>query len=149
MYGFRKGCSTRLVTEALRQSLHLAVTWDRALYIISLDIATAFDDMQHDQITDSLLSLGIHPLLVHALLREYCQLKARVKIADADFSNFFSFRKGGRQGGVETPEVFNLMVESAAAAVSVRWKEKNYGFTVDDKAYISHLAWADNFFLLA
>eukprot|EP00973_Karenia_brevis_P071447 9925890-Karenia_brevis.AAC.1 len=105
--------------------------------------------MLHDQIADSLLALGVHPVLVLALAREYCQLKARVKIADADFSDFLPFRRGGRQGGVETPEVFNVMIESAAGAVVDTWRAKNYGFTLDDKAYISHLVWADNFFLLA
>eukprot|EP00973_Karenia_brevis_P006057 824479-Karenia_brevis.AAC.1 len=62
---------------------------------------------------------------------EYFDLIARVTLADADTTDYFPFSKGGRQGGVETPELFNIIVESAVVDVVEKWRAENYGFTLD------------------
>lgn len=149
IYGFRTGCSTALVTELLRQCLHLSAQWGKNVYIFSLDVQTAFDDMQHEVIFQSLLSRGVHAELVYALAQEYTDLRARVTVSDSDPSASFSFLRGGRQGGVETPEVFNMVVESALEQVIEKWRALKFGFTLDDRHFTTHAVWADNFFIVA
>ena len=126
VYGFRRGCCTGLVTELLRQSLHLAAQWAKPVYLMSLDIATAFDDMRHGQMAKSLIARGVHPNLVRAFMLEYLDLRARVKLADADPTDYFSYSKAGRQGGVETPELFNIMMEALASGLAVSWQERGF-----------------------
>ena len=77
-------------------------------------------------------------------MKEYVDLQARVKLADADVTDFFAYSKGGRQGGIETPEPFNLMMEATFADVVKDWKTKRYGFSLNDKDFVSHAVWADN-----
>lgn len=149
VYGFRRGSGTALVTELIRQALHLAVQWGRSVYVIPLDIAMAFDAMLHNEMAQALLHRGVHPCYVHALILEYLDLRARVKLADAEESDWFPYRKGGRQGGVETPEAFNLMLEDACSDLVEEWNRKQYGFTLDDQHFLNHAVWADNFFLFA
>ena len=149
VYGFRSGSCTGLVTELIRQALHLAVQWGKPVYVMSLDIATAFDDMLHGKIAEALCSRGVHPKLVYAILLEYLDLRARVKLADSDPTDYFHYSKAGRQGGVETPELFNLMMEGAASSIATSWTQRGFGFSLDGKHFITHAVWADNWFLFA
>ena len=149
VYGFRKGCCSGFVTELIRQALHLSKLWGKTLYVISADIATAFDDMKHPEMARSLLARGVHPRLVHAVMMEYMDLRARVKLADADPTDFFSYSKAGGQGGVETPEVFNIMMEALASPVVESWSQRGFGFTIDATNFVTHAVWADNWFLFA
>ena len=66
--------------------------------MIPMDIATAFDDLDHDVIFRSLLARGVHPALARALMLEYTDLRARVTLADAEPTDFFAFSSAGFQG---------------------------------------------------
>ena len=149
IYGFRQGCCPELVTEILRQLLFQGVKWNKPVYILSADIRTAFDDMGHARIFEALLARGVHPTIAKAIILEYLDLVARVNVADADPSGFFQISKGGRQGGVETPELFNLIVKAGISGVVQQWSESKFGFSLDGKSFISHCIWADNCFLIA
>ena len=74
---------------------------------------------------------------------------ARVQIGDADPTAFFNFFRGGRQGGVETREVFNLMMKSVCSELIESWESRCLGFTSDCLYFVTHAVWADNFFLIA
>eukprot|EP00973_Karenia_brevis_P072077 10012892-Karenia_brevis.AAC.1 len=149
VYGFRKHCSTALVSEVLRQSLHQAKVWGLELHIISCDISTAFDEIGHEVMLEAMLQQGVQPAVARAIVIEYINLRANVTVADAPTSTFFPFRRGGRQGGVETPELFNIIVEYALAEMIRDWTSRKLGFTLDERYYITHCVWADNFYLLA
>eukprot|EP00973_Karenia_brevis_P057731 8030581-Karenia_brevis.AAC.1 len=58
---------------------------------------------------EAMLGQGIHPVLAKAIVLEYTNLHASVTVADAPCSRYFPFQRGGRQGGVETPELFNIV----------------------------------------
>lgn len=149
VYGFRRGCCSGLVTELLRQCLHLAAQWAKPVYVMSLDIGTAFDDMRHGEMAKALNARGVHPNLVRAVMLEYLDLRVRVKLADADPTDYFSYSKAGRQGGVETPELFNIMMEALASALVASWRKRGFGFTLDGIHFVTHAVWADNWFLMA
>ena len=135
-----------MVTEMLRQALHLSVQWGKPLYIITCDVKIAFDDILHDVMADSMLQRGVHSALSHAFLLEYPDLRGRVKFADVDPTGFFECSKAGRQGGVETQHFFNIIMEAAASELVDSWKARNFGFSLDDVNFISHAVWADNLY---
>ena len=62
-------------------------------------------------------------------------------------SERFDLERGGKQGGVETPEEFNIMLEIALGDVLKKWDMSGYGFALDDDgSRINHVIWADNIF---
>ena len=96
-----------MAAEMLRQALHKARTWNKPLYIVSADIKTAFDAMRHSGMAEAQLSRGIHPGVVAAIMEEYRDLWAKISIMDMEPTDAFDFGRGGRQGGNETPQLFN------------------------------------------
>ena len=146
-YGFRPRCSTMLVTELIRQMLHKSRQWGRCLHIFSGDILTAFDALGHGEIYTGLLSNGANPLLIRAIMQEYYGLQATVQLLDAPTSDKFTYSRGGRQGGAETPELFRVVLDTILHPLVSSWKSKKYGFTIDDKHFITHAIWCDNVWL--
>ena len=59
--------------------------------------------------------------------------------------------KGGKQGGVETPELFNIMMEVIFADVFEKWCRCKCGFALNEEGTerLTHSIWADNIFILA
>eukprot|EP00973_Karenia_brevis_P038554 5319653-Karenia_brevis.AAC.1 len=115
-----------------------------------MDIEIAFDSMDHDMLARSLQSRGLHPLLIRALVREIRFMEGDMAITGVAISQRFRFQRGGKQGGVETPAEFNVMVETLMQPVVASWKERGYGFKFreEDEA-LTHLVWADNIFIVA
>ena len=59
--------------------------------------------------------------------------------------------RGGKQGGVESPEIFNAVLEWVLEPLVRNWLERGHGFRFDDDdgMLLTHLIWADNIFLLS
>ena len=110
---FRQGYSCEDIAAIVRQTLFIAYRWGLPLILGSADIATAFDTMEHETLGQSLLGRGAHPDLARALLREVSCMTCRVNFPCAGQSEAFPLEHGGKQGGVETPEEFNIMTEHA------------------------------------
>ena len=72
------------------------------------DIRTAFDEMMHGVLEQTLLW---HPLVVFNILRELSFVRARMKVPGCDVSDLYPFLRGGKQGGVDTPDLFNVVIE--------------------------------------
>ena len=148
--GFRHGFSCDDIAAIIMQTLFIAYRWGRPLVLGTADIATAFDTMEHASMQKALLGRGAHPDLVRAILREVSFMSGRISIQGAGMSNVFPFERGGKQGGVETPEVFNVMIEYALEPLVAHWEKKGFGFAFDDcERVLTHLIWADNIILFA
>ena len=114
-----------------------------------MDIAQAFDSLLHGLLDQALRARRVHPTLARALLQEYQDLRARVSVGDSGPSDWFPYTKGGRQGGAETPEVFNLVVEFLLEPVIEEWRQRGLGFTMGEHEPITHAVWADNFYVFS
>ena len=110
-YGFKAGLCCDNVTSILRPVLILAFRWGCKLLIGSLDVAIAFDSMDHELLVKGLLGRGLHPESVACLLRELSGMHADITIPGAGSTPRFPLERGGKQGGVETPDEFNLFIE--------------------------------------
>eukprot|EP00959_Pyramimonas_sp_CCMP1952_P394581 8267413-Pyramimonas_sp.AAC.1 len=69
--------------------------------------------MKHSEIDWALRRRGLRPQLSAALPNELVGPRAAVKMADANSSSYFPYERGGRRGGVETPDLFNALMEAA------------------------------------
>ena len=152
-YGFKIGRSCDDISAVVRQTLFLADRWGLPPVVGTADIATAFDCMTHSSICKCLLRRGMHPQLVRAILREVSGMSGKVFLPGAGLSEPCPFQRGGKQGGVETPEVFNIMMEYALEPSVASWKSRSFGFAFgevnDSPVRLTHLIWADNIILFA
>ena len=81
------------------------------LIIACQDVQTAFDDMSHELISESMLYRGVSKQLNAALMRELIGLKACMSLPAAGTTPPISYSKGGKQGGVETPEQWLALMD--------------------------------------
>ena len=69
-----------------------------------------------------------------------------IELPGAGHSECFPLEQGGKQGGVETPEVFNIMVEAALESTTLSWEQRGMGFHFPGHAHdtpITHLVWSE------
>ena len=116
----------------------------------SQDIEIAFDCMRHDPVSQTFASRGAHPTVVAAVLREMSGMLGTLSLPGMEASEEFDMQRGGKQGGVETPEVSNTVLEWALEPLARSWRERDMGFSFDDNSpALTHLLWADNIWIIA
>eukprot|EP00959_Pyramimonas_sp_CCMP1952_P323177 6762694-Pyramimonas_sp.AAC.1 len=108
-YGFKRGFRTSDITALMQQMIFNASSWGHNLYVSIQDVKFAFDSMDHDVLTQSLLHMGASHGMVGLLLQELHGLRGRFAIPGAGDTEFFNYERGGKQGGVETPDCWNAI----------------------------------------
>ena len=78
----------------------------------------------------------MRPEHVCCLVREFSGFWARLEVPTAGHTKWFPFTTDGKQGGVETPDEFNVFLESALTPVVVSWTRREFGFEVGDGARV-------------
>ena len=115
-----------------------------------MDIATAFDSMNHEVVVKALQSSGMKTDMILSLMAELSGCTARISIPGAGSSDDFPLERGGKQGGVETPDLFNILMEQIVSPLVSSWNGRGFGVFLDaGTPGITHALWADNIFLLA
>ena len=151
-YGFKQSCRTSNITALVRQLQYLAIGWGLPLLVALQDVELAFDSMQHELIATALQARGAAPSIVAAHLRELTGLNAVMTIPNAGDTNSFPYSKGGKQGGVETPDEWNAVIDFLEPLV-VSWTLREFGFRMDysdvDFKLVHHAVWCDNIILFA
>eukprot|EP00973_Karenia_brevis_P086357 11974497-Karenia_brevis.AAC.1 len=99
------------IQELLRRVLFLSHEWGPTAVVGSFDVATAFDSMDHDFMFEAMLGVGIPEHIVAALMRELLHVQADAEIKDITSVEAIGINKGGRQGGTETPNEWNWLME--------------------------------------
>ena len=150
-FGFKTGFNCDDVISILMETIAVAHQWGLNLVIGTLDIQIAFDSIKHECLANALIQRGLHPTMVRALLREVSHMTCRITLPGTDPSDSFEMHVGGKQGGVETSELFNAMIEHALEPLVIAWKRDRLGFCFgeSDDHPLSHLIWADNITLVA
>jgi len=150
-YGFRKGSSPDLVVGLIRQLQTVAAGFGHRLAMSIQDVATAFDDMDHEEIFRSLRSQGASFWAASNLIRELSGFKARLVIPTAGATSLFDFESGGKQGGIETPDEWNALLENTLASLARQWRQMGWGAKLDDAGNlrVAQVTWADNIFIFS
>ena len=95
------------------------------------------------------------PALVRkTILEELSDLRCVAVLPGTDRSSFCPYTRGGREGGVDTPSIFCLVVEERMDETVRDWNRRGVGFPLRDfdgvpRGYISHAVWADNIYMVA
>ena len=107
--GFEKGYAPDDAVALLREAIRKKVDDGKSMVVISGDTLIAFDTMCHKFIDIALESdLDIDTRI--ALMKQFYRKHAFLTIPGAGDTEHFPFTKGGWQGGINTPEVFNRVI---------------------------------------
>ena len=134
--------------------MHIAVTWGLPLVTALQDVQTAFDSMPHDAICSVMVGRGVSYNDVGLHLRELSGLRGQIRLPYVGGTSFFDFNRGGKQGGIETPDQWWVVIDHLLEPAVLRWCELGLGFQLcgDDGAtehLINHAIWADSVVLFA
>ena len=149
LVGFRPGMQCLDIVSFLVESLRKADEWREKLFVVSMDVASAFDSVSAQVLGNVLLERGATIISAAAAVRENLELSARPCLG---FTKSASFRLvvGMRQGGPRTPSGWNqvmvVLIEEllqlwAGRAPAVSWAPEWMPFEI--------LVWADNLFLVS
>eukprot|EP00973_Karenia_brevis_P046696 6478738-Karenia_brevis.AAC.1 len=73
-----------------------------------------------------MLKRGVPAALVAAVMAEYVDLRAEMAVSGVGSTEPFPFQKGGRQGGVETPSLFNIILDYMLEPLVDTWSVQGY-----------------------
>ena len=106
---FRPGMQCLDIVSLLVESLRKADEWGEKLFVVSMDVASAFDSVSAQVLGDVLLERGATTISAAAAVRENLELRARPCLG---FTKSASFRLdvGMRQGGPRTLSGWNQVM---------------------------------------
>eukprot|EP00973_Karenia_brevis_P039513 5453730-Karenia_brevis.AAC.1 len=85
-----------------------------------------------------MLSVGIAPHIAAALLQELVEVYADAEVHGVARVQNIRVNKGGRQGGTETPNMWNWLLEHVLKSLVETWNRSGYGFQYESGPLINH-----------
>ena len=137
------------IVSFLVESLRKADEWGEKLFVVSMDVATAFDSVSAQVLGDVLLVRGATITTVAAAVREKLDLSARPCMGNTK-SPPFRLEVGMRQGGPRTPSGWNQVMAVLIEELLLLWanKEPAVSWAPEWKPF-EILVWADNIYLVS
>lgn len=148
-YGFKLGRSTRDVTSVLINLTRHVYIWGESPAISAQDIQTALDSMKQSSMQTALTRGGLSANTLRALMREVSNFKASITIPGCGSGPEFDMESGGHQGGIQTPDIWNNLLEVILEPLIKIWDLFGYGYRLSSTIVILHLIWADNILVLS
>ena len=99
------------------------------MYLASLDIKTAFDDVKPKHVEQIMDSHNTHGWSIAALLREMLGLEGKAMFECVESS--FAFTRCLRQGSVEAPRLWQKIATQILANVQQEWLKKRMRLLLD------------------
>ena len=139
--GFRQGRGTRDQITNLRILMHKAREHQQQLYMCFVDFKKAFNSISHDKLWVTMMDMGYPVHLIDLLAKLYRKQPAKVKVVGT-LSEWFRVKKGGRQGCVLSPCLFNILAEMVI-------RDGFQGGLQTGGRMVTNLCYADDIILLA
>ena len=146
---FRPGMQCLDIISFLVESLRKADEWGEKLFVVSMDVASAFDSVSAQVLGDVLLERGATTISAGAAVRENLELRARTC---SGFTKSIPFRLdvGMRQGGPRTPSGWNQVMAVLIEELSLLWAGRAPAVSrAPEWMPFEILVWADNIFLVS
>ena len=141
-FGFKASHSTVLCTAVLKETVQHFVNNDSCVYACLLDASKAFDRVQYSKLFNLLLDRHL-PLIVTRLLLDLYTRQTACACWNGKQSQPFSLLNGVKQGGVLSPILFTVYMDS----LLLKLKTSRIGCHVNG-TYVGALCYADDLTLL-
>ena len=115
--GFRKGRRTRDQIANIHWIIEKARKFQKNIYFCFIDYAKAFDCVDHNKLWNILKEMGIPDHLTCLLRNLYADQEEIVRTEHGTI-DWFQIRKGGHQGCILSPCLFNLHTEFSSVQFS-------------------------------
>ena len=142
-FGFKKKSSTSHAIHSLKDTINYYTHRGSNTFCSFLDASKAFDRLVHAGLYTKLLERGIPLIFLNILMYWYSDLKCRVRWGDS-FSEWFDIKAGVRQGGILSPTLYCIYVDSLVQIL----KDSGIGCHIRD-SFLSLLLYADDMCLVA
>ena len=109
-FGFKSKSSTADAIFCLKETINYYIDHGSRTYCSFLDASKAFDRLVHAGLFIKLIQRNIPKSFLDVIIMWYSQLQCRVKW-DGHFSDWFDVTAGVRQGGVLSPDFYNIYVD--------------------------------------
>ena len=119
-----------------------------------MDVKQAFDHVSPENLSLVMKDVDIAPVLAGAILWEHIGGKYDICLQETRISGI-PFDKSIKQGGKESPCLFNLMMRSLFRTLQEKWKVLRMGVKTrhsgarQEEDRVSHMIFADNCYLFA
>ena len=148
LFGFRPGRQCLDTVSFLVESLRKAEEWGDKLFVISMDVASAFDSAGAGILGDVLLERGASAFSATAVVRENLELRCRPCLGHTQCAPL-NLDVGMRQGGPRTPSGWNQLVAFLVEELLQLWNDRSPAVSwAPEWKPFEILAWADNIFLV-
>ena len=142
-FGFKEGCSTTMCSAMLKEIAHSFNAKGSNVYAVLLDATKTFDRVEFAKMFQLLLDKGMNTLYVRCLLFMYSQQKLCVQW-NSITSAAFSVKNGVKQGGVMSPLLFGVYLDT----LIVQLRECGFGCYVGPQ-FCGCLAYADDLVIMS
>ena len=142
-FGYKENSSTTLCSATLMETVSYFISNNTKVYAVLLDATKAFDRVKFSKLFNILLDRGLNKAYVRLLFYMYFNQKLRVKWQD-QFSDSFIVSNGVKQGGVLSPVLFGVYMDS----LLLELKSSGYGCHVGPH-FAGCLGYADDVVLLS
>ena len=144
--GFRKNCRTSDHVLTLKNVVKKYVTIGKQkLYVCFVDFEKAFDSVWHKGLFKKLQNYGIYGKSLNLIIDLYAKTKCSIK-SNTHITDFFSYKKGVRQGCPLSPLLFNLFINDLVDIINKN-SMSNVNLNTSNKMNI--LLYADDLVLMA
>ena len=109
-YGFKGNSSTSHALFSLKETINYYIDHGSRVYCTFLDASKAFDRLVHSGLFLKLMERGTPKCFLDILINWYHDLRCRVKW-DGYLGDWFGISAGVRQGGVLSPDLYNIYVD--------------------------------------
>ena len=110
-YGFKSKSSTVHALFSLKETINYYIEHGSRVYCSFLDASKAFDRVVHSGLFIKLIERNVPKCLLDILMAWYKNLLCRVRW-DGYLTDWFEITAGVRQGGVLSPDLYSIYVDS-------------------------------------
>jgi len=142
-FGFKRDLSCSHALFVLSQTVNYFVQHGSNVFMAALDARKAFDRVNHLKLFEKLIARGFPAGIVKVLMDWYGKTFSCVKWGDC-YSDFVSVRSGIRQGGILSPMLFNIYINSLIGAL----RSSDLGCHLGNE-YVGCIVYADDIILLS
>ena len=131
MAGFMEGRQTLELSFAVQQAFEKSMVVARGCWIAKLDVKKAFDNMDHPEFASLCATYGIHPSMILSTLKEWEGARTTVEVSG--FGSRIKMLAGGRQGGRDTPKLWNILLFLILKDLVEEWEEAQLVWTLPER----------------
>ena len=142
-FGFRPQLSTDMAIFSLKQVVSYYRDRGTTVYACFLDLTRAFDTLNHKLLLAKMRRTDVHPEIVNLLEFWHRNQTNSVKWGGM-YSGEYRLSCGVRQGGLTSPDLFNVYVNDLIEELSCT----PVGLRLDNR-YVNNLSYADDMVLLS